>query len=122
MRLHSEFTQREMVEASLEFLGLQFKDYDDFQRKYGSILSGSQEVTVTMMIGMFFEGIGVLVHRGLVDVDLVHELFSLTLAWEKIKPIAEGLRNQFREPEIFEWFEYLYNEMKKRDQRGVTSG
>jgi hypothetical protein len=122
MRLHSEFTKKEMVEASVKFLGLQFKDYDDFQRKYGSILSGSQEVIVTMMNGMFFEGIGVLVHRGLVDIDLVRDLFSITLPWEKIKPIAEGLRSQFGEREIFEWYEYLYNEVKKREQRLKREG
>jgi hypothetical protein len=30
--------------------------------------------------------------------------------------IAEA-RKEYGQPTIFEWFEYLYNEMKKREQR-----
>jgi len=34
-----------------------------------------------------------------------------------MKPIAEGMRKQYNQPDWYEWFEYLYNEMKKREQR-----
>jgi hypothetical protein len=37
---------------------------------------------------------------------------DITLEWRKV-------RNQ---SEILEWFEYLYNEMKKREKKGVKNG
>ena len=64
--------------------------------------------------------------RNLVDTrqtDLVIRLYStfgskeVQDAWEKIKPIAEGERKQTNRPQIWEWFEYLYNEMQKREQQ-----
>ena len=61
-------------------------------------------------------------HRKLVDVDLIRELFAVRMSWEKMKPIAEGLRKQFNEPHLYEWFEYLYNEVRKREQGGVKYG
>jgi hypothetical protein len=32
------------------------------------------------------------------------------------------MRKQVNNPQIYEWFEYLYNEMKKREQKGVKNG
>lgn len=51
---------------------------------------------------------GVLLQRKLVDIDLVNALFgdAVKMVWEKIKPLTLE-----REP-----FEYLYNEMNKREQ------
>jgi len=33
-----------------------------------------------------------------------------------------GLRREANDPAVFVWFEYLYNEMKRREQRGVRNG
>jgi hypothetical protein len=69
------------------------------------------------MVGMFYEGIGVLLHRKLVDVDLIRELFAVRRVWEKMKPIVNGVREEYHHQQYYEWFEYLYNEMKQREQR-----
>jgi len=37
--------------------------------------------------------------------------------WEKSKPVFEGARKQYDQPKWAECFEYLYNEMQKREQR-----
>jgi hypothetical protein len=37
--------------------------------------------------------------------------------WEKLKPITEGMRKHYNLPELFKWFEYLYEETQKREQR-----
>jgi LPS sulfotransferase NodH len=34
-----------------------------------------------------------------------------------MKPMTEALRKYFNRPQMAEWFEYLYNEMKKREQK-----
>ena len=122
MRLHLAFSTRETCEAALKLASAKYKDYDDFVEKYGSPFAEGPVQTAFLMMGMFFEGIGVLLRRKLVDIDLVTELFDVEMFWVKWKPLAEAIRKQTNNPHIGEWFEYLYNEMKKREQAGVNSG
>jgi hypothetical protein len=37
--------------------------------------------------------------------------------YEGMKPIIEGNREKFHTQRVFENFEYLYNEMQKREQK-----
>jgi hypothetical protein len=39
------------------------------------------------------------------------------LSKRALKPVAEGVRKQKNTAEVHEWFEYLYNEVKKREQK-----
>jgi hypothetical protein len=75
-----------------------------------------------MMMGNFYEQIGVLLRNKLIDASLVDQLFPVIATWEKTKPLAEGMRKEHHDPGFFEWFEYLYNEIKKREQKGVKHG
>jgi len=43
------------------------------------------------------------------------------MAWEKMRNATLEARKVRNQPEIFEWFEYLYNEMKKREQKLLQS-
>jgi len=60
-----------------------------------------------------------LLKRKLVDIDTLVDAYgeSGAMGWEKLKPLVEGFRKQYKMPRAFEWFEYLYNEMKKRKHR-----
>jgi hypothetical protein len=111
MRLYSQFNSLEFTKVCEEVLNREAKDYDDYRKKYGMA-----EVTA---VGMFFEGIGILLKRGLVDVELVDDMFTTDIkwTWEKLKDLTLVSRKVRNQPEIFEWFEYLYNEMKKREQQ-----
>jgi hypothetical protein len=51
----------------------------------------------------------------LVDYDIVKQL-PIDEAWNKLKPIVEGVRKQWNNPSTYEEFEYLYNEMKKKGE------
>jgi len=118
MRLYSAYGSREFQEAWVETLRLEFKDYKDFLKKYGAT-SEKPAYTSVNMVASFFEGIGILLRRKLVDISLVDDLFSsdIIITWHKMKPIVEGWRKQFNRPQISEWFEYLNNEMTKREQK-----
>jgi hypothetical protein len=74
--------------------------------------------------GYFFEELGILLHRKLIDISLVDDLFSgpIIRFWEGARPYIEEARKRLNEPQYAEWFEYLYNKMKKREQRGVKNG
>jgi hypothetical protein len=111
MKLYSQFNSLEFQKMLEEVLNREATNWDNYQKKYGSA-----EVTA---IGMFFEGIGILLKRKLIDIELVDDMFSTDIkwTWEKMKNITLELRKIRNRPEIFEWFEYLYNEMRKREQR-----
>jgi hypothetical protein len=111
MRLFSHFGSKEFQESWQNILSSEYEDYDDYVKKYGKADAWG--------VFMLFEGMGLLVHRKLVKIDVVDELVSgpIKSTWEKMKPIIEGYRNQYNQPQFCEWFEFLYNEMEKTGQR-----
>lgn len=116
-RIVSSFNSKEYLEAYMKVLSLEFNDYDDFTRKYGDLRSGKCEVGAPFrMVCNLFETAGFLFHNGLIEYEIASQ-FPVTVAWEKVKPIIEGFRKEFNSSQSFEWFEYLYNEIKKREQR-----
>jgi len=74
-------------------------------------------------VGTYFKGVGVLVKMKLIDLNLVDELMgtSIRLHWEKSGPIMKEFRTRMW-PHAYEWFEYLYNELKKREQKLQQEG
>jgi len=121
MRLYSTLGSKEFVENDAKIFNLDIKDLEDFMRKYESFpkFMESPEYAPFMMDTMFFEGVGILLHRNLVSIDLVDDLFSspIVTIWEKTEPMTRAQREHFNRPQMGEWFEYLYNEMKKREQQ-----
>ena len=120
MRLYSAFVSKEIQEADLKVMTTEFKDYNDFLKKYGPLATGKPIHLAIRTVSAYFDGVGALLHRKLIDIDLVDELYAVRMRWEKIKPLVEGLRKHFNEPRLYEWFEYLYNEMQKREQQLAT--
>jgi ketosteroid isomerase-like protein len=124
MRVYSALSTKELEEAWYKVLNLECKDYNDFVKKYGDIMSETPANVAFSIIAYFFEGIGVLLHKKLVDIDLIEDLMSeqIVVTWEKMKPIVEGYRKQYGFKKDLQWFENLYNEVKKREQTGVRNG
>jgi len=114
MRLYSRYGSEgfqrtsEKIRKRLKGEALKFHDYEE---KYG--------FGEWIAVGTFFEGIGILLHRKLIDIALVDDLFTapVNMAWNTMKDSIIEARKEYGQPTIFEWFEYLYNEMKKREQQ-----
>jgi hypothetical protein len=108
----------ELQAAAVRTLNLEFTGYDDFVKKYGKIHSEKPEQTAVLAVANYLDALGILARRRLVDVDLIFEFWSGDIPdlWEKIKPLVEGMRKKSNYP-ILVNAEYLYNEMKKREQR-----
>jgi len=121
MRLYSTYGSNEFREAIIKVMNLQFEDYEDYVKKYGAWFSDEPAHKAMAMVGMFFEGLGILLDEKLIDASLTYKLFStpIRLFWAKFKPLAEGLRKEFNDPTVFENCEYLYNEMQKREQQAT---
>jgi hypothetical protein len=124
MRLRSAWRSREFRESIVTVMNLKFKDYNEFAKKYPLWDGvGAPEVRSISEVCTFFDDIGILLHRKLIDIGLIDDLFSFYIksTWEKVKPLIEGRRKDLG-PTTYQWFEYLYNEIKKREQRGVKHG
>lgn len=112
MQIFDSFHQPEFFNKYTNFLTWHWDDYKDFMERYGP--KNPKAWYGMGSIAAFFEGIGVLVHQKLIDVDLVAQLMArhILFFWERIRPISEGMRKQFKMPEVDIWLEYLYNEIK----------
>jgi len=119
MRLYSHFGTKEIQEAYFTIRTMEFEDYNAYMKKYGAPFGPT-----VAQVGMLFNGIGILLEKKLVDIKLVDTLFGgeLKLAWKTVKVIIDGRRKDLNEPKMYEGFEYLYNELKKREARSTKNG
>jgi len=115
-RLLSSFNSKEYLEAYLKTVNLEFKDYNDFAKKYGSAFSETPVQVALGMVCNLFEGAGALLHRHLIDFETI-SLLPVSYTWGKVKPIVDGMRKELHAPALWTEFEYLYSEMKKIEQQ-----
>jgi hypothetical protein len=110
---------REVQEAVTKVCSIEYENYDDYLKKY----SGKPEQMAMKILGNYFEGIGILVYRKLVNADIVHDFWGdiILSTWEEIKPLITDMRKGSGNHNMFVFWEYLYNEMKKREQKPPPS-
>ena len=106
---------REMQEAIIQVCSIEYENNDDYLERY----SGKPENTMLKMLGNYFEGIGILVSKKLVEADIVYNFWGdiIQSSWEKIKPLVTDMRKDSGDLNMFVFWEYLYNEMKKRERK-----
>jgi hypothetical protein len=109
-----------MQEAVSRVCSIEYKDYDDYMEKYAD----KPEHTMLKMLGNYFEGIGILLNRKLVDAEIVHDFWGdiIKSTWEKVRPMISDWRKDSGDVNTFKFWEYLYNQMKKREKDGVNLG
>ena len=100
----------DLVEAG-QILNLEFNTYKEYLNKHGDPFSNKAFIT----LAAYYDGLGFLLYKRLIDIEIIKYIVSgaVTINWEKLEPVIEGMRKDQKLPELFEWFEYLYKEMKK---------
>ena len=83
------------------------KEYDELYR------ANPEQHAMFVSISRFFHGVGLLLRKGLIDINLVGELMPVTVlsTWDDIKMIIKD--GQTRIPYIWEHYEYLVEEIQK---------
>jgi len=116
---YSKETMRDEDEVIYQW---KWKDFEDFWKKYGPE-TNVEAFSKWDSLETYMKGVGVLVRRKLIDPDLVKDLMgtSIILHWEKFGSVVKEIRRRYW-PHALEGLEYLYDEMKKREQAGVNSG
>jgi len=119
MSLYSTWGSRDMLNAHRRFMVIKVENYDSFVKEQGPVTEPSELNTDIDRVGWFFNLMGFLVKEKIVHIRLVDELLGYWVIknWETIKPLVYGWRKQYNIPESYHWFEYLYNEVKKREQQ-----
>lgn len=110
MQIYNRFNDREMMRMQFEFQSWEWEDYDDWERKYESNVDA---LSLRATIGAYFEGMGVLIERGLIDPTLVDDLMSspILMYWRKFEPVIHEARRRSGYPQRAEYQEYLYNQI-----------
>jgi hypothetical protein len=111
MIIYSQWNSQEYVQHYNEVQSHEITDFDEWESKFNSDLRYQTSFTV---MNRFFEGVGVLVKRGLIDVSLVDDLMSgATMRWwENVGPMIVEGRVRWNWPQAVEYGEYLYNQIR----------
>jgi hypothetical protein len=109
MQIYDKSTQKEFMQDFIDII-MEWKwtDVNDFETKY------MMDVRF-QTVSDYFEGIGVLVKRKLIDPELVDDLMSgwITSFWEKTGSVTLEQRRIHNYPQANEHVEFLYNEVKR---------
>jgi len=114
MQIYERFNDLGRAEIITEVLSYEWRDNDDFWERYSSEADPDSYRKWNYVAG-FFEGVGVLVKRKLIDPEIVDDLMSVSilLFWGKYGPAIIDGRERLSIPQLWEWTEYLYHEIKK---------
>lgn len=109
MRLYEFANTREVQSAWLAVLSANIKTFEDFRK-----LSNDQQVSF-YQIASLFESVGVLLDRGIIDLRTVDDMFFPQLAWQRMKPMIDGL-NSASGVEGFPYFAKLNHQMEEHSK------
>jgi hypothetical protein len=122
MQVHARWADRAFIKGFYDILNIwDWKDFDDWGSKYGQRSNEEAFLTFCEII-WYFDGVGLLVREGLIDIGLVEAIYldRVINLWEKGYTLAMGLRELNQNPDYYGNFEYLYREMKKRQVKSST--
>lgn len=116
--LYSAGTTDEFMDAFWKISKLQIKSYQDHVEQYGSIPNENPMNRALLKISYYYDQAGTLLYRKLIDIVTVYDVWGSSnpkMLYEKVKPIVIGVRKEFNEPNAFIGFEYLYDELKRKE-------
>jgi hypothetical protein len=108
-QISDELNSIENRRVVLELNAMEWTDWADFEKKYGSTGGNIDSVSRRISLLNKLDNLGWLLKRGLLDPDWVHSQFHATVTpiWLKFEPWVIQMRRVFRSPTIYVGFEYL---------------
>src|SRR5262245_20561965 len=109
MRLYATWDSLEFQRAFHTVYWADFHDYDS-----AVAITGGERQLWTYLLS-FYDQVGVLLRRRLIEFDLVDDLLgnSTQQLWEKVVPMIREARERY-DPRLYEHFEFLYDEINRR--------
>ena len=117
MRIYDKYTETKLMRQQMEIINCDcdWTDVEDFWNRYGPE-TNTEFYTSFGRLAYYFDGIGVLVKRNLVEKEAIYDLMGAHILqyWNNYYgPIMSGLREKWDNPDAYLQFEYLANEMEK---------
>jgi hypothetical protein len=114
MGIYGRFHAEDFRRSALEILSMERMGYDEAMKDRELQIHGSKLLS-------YFEGVGVLVSRNLIDIDLVEDLMGnhIVQLWEIMKPGVQEMRKRVH-PKEANAVESLYNAIKNYRQQEAT--
>jgi hypothetical protein len=105
---------KEIQETINSVCSVKYTNTEEYFEKY----SDKPEQTSLKMLGNYLEGVGVLVSRGLVETGLIYDFWGdiAMSTWEDNEKIIYAMRERASEPRMFEYWEKLAGEMRRRKE------
>jgi hypothetical protein len=100
----------------------EWKNYEDWMEKYGPT-SNPEAWSTLASVGTMFNMLGYLQKVKQIDPIFAYEnLRNMTyIFWERYGPMYREFRIRSNMPRAFLYIEYLYDEMKKREQKELKT-
>ena len=111
MRLFGGFGQEAFLRHYRRVTTWPYETYEAFKKD-----STEDDYLSLMIVSVFYENMGLLYKRGFAPLDLLDDLNSapIVTSWRKVKPIWEGLRAEYRQPQWAEYHQMLSEAMIDR--------
>lgn len=92
----------------------EWEDLEDYYANYGP--QGNLDAySEHMFIWQRFDSLGLLLRKGVVDIDLLGDVLmaSALSTWEKYAPVIREARNRFGQPGMWSGFEFLADQVER---------
>jgi len=111
MGIYTQITTKEFTSAWQKVMNSQWRNYDEWQELW----KDPEFQNAAQIVGTYYEGVGVLVKEGLLDIRWVALLMcgGTRMYWEKMKPAIEEGRRAMGFPRWMSETEYLYDELMR---------
>jgi len=112
--LMSVYSNIEGVRSSIEQFGYEWKDYADFEKKYGTE-NNVEEASKRFATWNHWNSVGSMLRKGVVSIEDVWDTSGTSSLWllEKYKLIVEEHRRRYTGKFYLKDWEYLAGEMSK---------
>lgn len=123
MQVYQTMYDKEALRDNVHLLNMEWEDYNDFERKYGSD-NNPENYAMRERMKNFYNSIGFLLKFGLVEAEKVYEIAGIGTieSWNKFGDIFLKQRKIYNMPEFALNYEYLFYEMvRMRKSRGYST-
>jgi hypothetical protein len=86
-------------------------DYSQFRAKFPKGKRSQEEGLLHRWLG-WWETVGTVYRNGLFSEDLLFDWLAVTTAWDQVKGVALGLREEMGDPRMWENFEYMAEQQR----------
>lgn len=115
MQLYDKWSDIEFSKQRHEVWRMEWDDYEEFREKYNPY-TNVEPWAAYNSTGRFYEGLGVLVHKKLIDISWVFDTMAEDVGyfWQKFEDYVKEAR-EHQVPEAWLFVEYLFNILRNNE-------